>query len=522
MGEAVDLNAAAADDPRSSEPPLGPPSRHEGRRAADGVVRLRCEGRRGLHTGFLRDLSRGGMFLRLLDPEPAGRCLAFELSLPGQRFPARGIGEVVWQRQDYEGPGRPMGMALRFVALEARAIAMLAEILPGGEGPAVEILAPPSPRLWRAEAVAGEPPPADASAENAAMLEGTGWAPGGVSEPAEDRAAAEPEAAGASASALVASEGVGLGAVSAPRDELGSAPGIAVASPLLLVPGDAPWAPSDEVPRLPSEHGSEDAVDEALSEPMIFVPPPPLPPPPVMPEGEAEDEQAGTAPRAGSALRWGSTAAGIAAVAALATLVVVGAARHDVGMPAPAPTVARPVAPNAPSGSPPASLTTRGEASPFRRTSRREEAPAPVASPARAADATDGAPVEIAAIRPMAPPADRPATRVTGVRWETLPGGGTRVLVNFDGALGADRWLLSRIGGDTPRLVVRLLGVAAGGAGSPWAPASAEVSRIRAGYHAGDGVAELHLVLDLAGPSVRIADSASTGAELRLDLVPGT
>src|SRR6185503_7907543 len=98
-------------------------------------------GRRGIHTGFVRDVSRGGMFLRLVDPEPVGKRLGFELFLPGWRVPARGVGEVAWRRERYEGPGRPPGMAIRFVALEAVAIEMLSQVL-GAEPMVDEVLKP--------------------------------------------------------------------------------------------------------------------------------------------------------------------------------------------------------------------------------------------------------------------------------------------------------------------------------------------------------------------------------------------
>jgi len=129
-----------------------PPSRSGPRLSFEAVVRLSCAGRRGIHTGFVRDIARGGMFLRLVDPEPPGRRLGFELFLPGWRMPARGVGEVAWSRPSYEGPGRPPGMAIRFVALEGRAIEMLAALLPGGEVAPVEVLQPrPLPPVHRDE-----------------------------------------------------------------------------------------------------------------------------------------------------------------------------------------------------------------------------------------------------------------------------------------------------------------------------------------------------------------------------------
>lgn len=82
-----------------------------------GVVRVRCPDRQGLHTGFLKDLSHEGMFVRIIDPEPEGTQVGFSFDL-GEGG-VSGIGEVVWARERYEGPGRPPGMAVRFEVLDA-------------------------------------------------------------------------------------------------------------------------------------------------------------------------------------------------------------------------------------------------------------------------------------------------------------------------------------------------------------------------------------------------------------------
>jgi hypothetical protein len=109
LGEALELIRATA---RSSSRPE--------RRPLDGVVRIRCEGRRGIHTGFLRDLSAAGMFVRILDPELPGSRVDFDLDLqlPSGRRRISGAGEVTWCRSGYEGPARPPGMGIRFLHLE--------------------------------------------------------------------------------------------------------------------------------------------------------------------------------------------------------------------------------------------------------------------------------------------------------------------------------------------------------------------------------------------------------------------
>ena len=47
-----------------------PPSRSGPRLSFEAVVRLSCAGRRGIHTGFVRDIARGGICLLYTSPSP--------------------------------------------------------------------------------------------------------------------------------------------------------------------------------------------------------------------------------------------------------------------------------------------------------------------------------------------------------------------------------------------------------------------------------------------------------------------
>jgi len=440
---------------RASEHPGGsaPPSRREPRLSYEAVVRLHCDGRRGIHTGFVRDISRGGMFLRLVDPEPPGKRMGFELFLPGWRSPARGVGEVAWQRPAYEGPGKPPGMALRFVALEAEAIARLARLLPEGEAPAVEVLPRRMPRMWRRKP--------------------------GVKAPGAAAPQQTPDAQ-----------------LALELPDFTSAP----ATP------PRPTAPTDRARA--ADAASSAGLEEALAEPMIFVPPPPLPGPPAL--------QPPAPPTLPSRLRWHSTAAGIAGFAGLATLLVVGAARREP-LPAPASPAVQTSGPATPVVSAPivpAAAETRLASAPA--VAAQDRPPLTQALPASAPPRIPQARAVVAE-----PYAAGAARRLTGLRWESLPEGGTRVVVELDGSLDGGRVRASRISGDSPRLVVRLLGVGDGAPRTPWEPATAEVRRIRAGRHDGETGREVHLVLDLATGDVRLADTTAVGSELRLDLVPG-
>jgi len=133
-----------------------------------------CAGRHGIQTGFLRDLSPGGIFVRILDPEPAGRRLGFEIALVPGRDPLRGEGEVVWSRAVYEAPGRPPGMAVRFLALEPAALAAFTELLGcavdvSGVGMSTDGAAPAGLAAVSEELLAPLPEPAPAG-EAAALL----------------------------------------------------------------------------------------------------------------------------------------------------------------------------------------------------------------------------------------------------------------------------------------------------------------------------------------------------------------
>jgi uncharacterized protein (TIGR02266 family) len=156
-------------------------------------------------------------------------------------------------------------------------------------------------------------------------------------------------------------------------------------------------------------------------------------------------------------------------------------------------------------------------------------AAADAAAPPEAATSADGgadagepgedgsSPAEPAGAGPSAsePPAAGPLTAVREVTWTT--GGGRTVLtVRGDGSIPAAAVSDFRIEGDEPRHVVRLRGVT-----EPLSPGSLEVGspqvrRVRAGLHADRSPSELHLVLDLAGPAVRVTGVEPAGGGLRI------
>lgn len=319
------------------------------RAAADGVVRIVCPGRKGIHTGFLKDLSSDGLFMRILDPETPGTRLGVSFRLEGVSEVVRGEAEVAWCRASYQGPGLPPGMALRFLHLERGGDAVVARHLQRAQGGGEEA-AP-------ADAAEGAPAPAKVAEERNQEAE-------------EDRDGAPAKAARRSVLGLVA---------------LLVAAALAVAALW--------WRPATPAP--------------------------------------AETR------------------------AAAATSATAG----ELHTPSPPPTSPR-------------------------------------------ADAAAG-PVTAA----PAPPR-RPLQRVEGLEWEAL-GGVTRVLLRGDGVFPPGAVVSSRIGGDTPRLVVEVRGVAASLAGQQWEVGSEELVRIRSGFHGAGGDGDLHLVFDLPSAAV----TAEIGAE---------
>ena len=81
----------------------------------DAVVRLHFEGTVAYQNGFAANVSASGMYVKHPDPPPVGTRLVFEFTVGSQRKPVQGVGEVVWSRDKYDGPGRPAGAGIRFV-----------------------------------------------------------------------------------------------------------------------------------------------------------------------------------------------------------------------------------------------------------------------------------------------------------------------------------------------------------------------------------------------------------------------
>lgn len=95
----------------------------------DAVVRLHFEGTVAYQNGFAANVSATGMFVKHPAPPPVGTQLVFEFNIGAQRKPVQGAGEVVWVRDRYLGPGQPAGIGIRFAQLDAQSRDHVAEAL---------------------------------------------------------------------------------------------------------------------------------------------------------------------------------------------------------------------------------------------------------------------------------------------------------------------------------------------------------------------------------------------------------
>lgn len=96
----------------------GTPSREGPRIEASGIAWLWLDDSGSYVTGYLSNLSTGGMFVTLTEPPSEGASLRFELNLMATAAPVRGTGVVAWRRWSYDGPSKPPGAGIRFLAFE--------------------------------------------------------------------------------------------------------------------------------------------------------------------------------------------------------------------------------------------------------------------------------------------------------------------------------------------------------------------------------------------------------------------
>jgi hypothetical protein len=106
---------------------------------------------------------------------------------------------------------------------------------------------------------------------------------------------------------------------------------------------------------------------------------------------------------------------------------------------------------------------------------------------------------------------------VTQITWQAADGG-TRVTIRLDGPLTEARYRQSRLEYDEVKELIVLQGITEPYLESQIAVGTAEVRRIRTGYHRKPSGDELHVVLDLSTPQAKLTRIELRGDVLELQL----
>lgn len=140
----------AMSSPPSRSSPRDPGLQRQTRIRLERKVSLKFKDLEGFVTELSENISMGGMFLRTADPPAPGTLFDFELNLEEEGPLIQGIAEVVWVREQTEGPRHPAGMGVRFLELAPGSRALIYQvvdehIVAGGEPFELDRAAPAVP-----------------------------------------------------------------------------------------------------------------------------------------------------------------------------------------------------------------------------------------------------------------------------------------------------------------------------------------------------------------------------------------
>jgi uncharacterized protein (TIGR02266 family) len=82
------------------------------------VTRAKIGDERKYFFGYARDVSRSGMFVKIVTPKSPGEEFDVEFTLPRADFTIKCRAQVVWSRSFPDANNREPGMGLRFVDLD--------------------------------------------------------------------------------------------------------------------------------------------------------------------------------------------------------------------------------------------------------------------------------------------------------------------------------------------------------------------------------------------------------------------
>jgi uncharacterized protein (TIGR02266 family) len=514
----------------------------------DAVVRLHFQGTVAYQNGFAANVSATGMFVKHPAPPPLGTQLVFEFNLGAERKPVQGAGEVVWVRDRYLGPGQPAGVGIRFLQLDTQSRDHIAEALfeyleqslaedslldssgftyvseepapsgsqlsdigesgllplspvPAAEGPG-DRLATPEPQRFD---FAGEGESAEAdTADTAETFDFAAFEklPQRGAPPAESKRAfsvfsplddADPQTAKIVREAL--REEPPLPSMAAAAAAASDRPGGSWRAALLVLVlvgagGYFAWKQwGDQLFGAPSaEASAPGGASEAPAEP----PPAPKPEPLTAAPGPGTLAQAvGVDPHAVSPAA---------------------APPHSGGATAP---------PEEPSD---VSAAAQSAVSAASAASAAEEPGAPVrpvAEPRPPAAGASTPPTDPAA----ASPAGARAERLVGIAWDAAADapGQTSLILTGDAAFAPGSFSYSELGGENPRVLIRLKGMESPYRGAAPRGGGDLVRGVRTGFHLTSTGNEIHVVVDLARAGVKVLSltaGGASGSALTLRLSP--
>ncbi len=511
------------------------PQRTATRAPVGKPIRLQFDGTSDIAEGVCRNISIGGMFIEASVDCAHGSLVRFELVLDDDSS-IRGLAEVVWVRSKAFGPGHESGIGIKFRFLEQQDRQLIFKLVsqyikerlasrppmsldPAPAQPSGEILQPPDPPVKNAPQVSPARP-SDVASPSALRY----GAAAELSPLPRDRATTEElstldaQAAGESgtfeggAPSPWPGEAVeSVGESPAPSAPFAAAP----STPGASAPGapsyfdDAPidlnareqepvWHPDPELtgaidaptfgaadapamPQVPRKTSRRPKRRSSLLPLLIlgvvlallvfffrdriFGPPPPM--------DEPLPSQIGTMAEPTSA---GSPTAGQEGSAGGSTATQ---AAPQVGVEVPVDAVA----------SPPRGPASRAEPPPTSPSSAEAAPPPPAAS------------------------AGPEMRRIEDIQWRRA-GQGLEITVTADGQIPSRRVKSFRLGGDSPREVIQLLGIGVGYGEKTLAVGGPGVRQIRSGLNERNGGKELRLVLDLTGSSVRVTELRPEGRQL--------
>ncbi len=510
----------------------------------DAVVRLHFQGTVAYQNGFAANVSASGMFVKHPAPPPLGTKLVFEFNLGAERKPVQGAGEVVWVRERYLGPGQPAGVGIRFLQLDSQSRDHIAEALFDflEQSLAEDSLLDSSGFGFAADApTAVESATADARAADSPDADDFRGAP--LFAPADGD-----DTASASSGALSSPDAVPTASFDFPDLERLPRPS-AAAAPAEGKRAFSVFSPLDE-----ADSQTAQIVREALR------PEPPLPS--MAAAAAAASERPGSrlwillllaAVAGGGYLAWNQWGASWLARpsadedAPLSTAAPESPAPRRpeplTAAPAPGTTLAETIGVDrkalSPATAPPHSeppIAPREEPSDV---AAALEERAAAAAPADTEPATEPAPAGTTPPRPpanLAPAAPIPsatapaagaarAQRLTNIEWRESgePPGQTALLLHGDGVFAPGTFSYSEIGGENPRVLIKLKGMQNPYRGpAPRAPqvGGSLVRGVRTGFHLTTNGNEIHVVVDLARGGVKVVSLTPGTAGLTLALAP--